>query len=257
MLRLALLADDECYQKHRKPAIRSYQRRAPSWGPFLLMEHEMTNSSTALAAPHKPDASIIIFGRDEVDKPHAAAFAANDAVLATKAAELTGMRVIQVEGGELAALAQQLAAGKVFASGKAFVPFVGAALYDQVLTTAGIVEPDWDARAATRAANVRPKPSAKVIHLGEAASGDKPAPLGAAPGAGNKRPTVATSWDGIVAGCLVLAPEEGENGGWWEAVVQEQRGEHMFVLCWQNWPDETIVRRRDNLALLPTGRVKF
>lgn len=215
------------------------------------MENDMKLAQATASADDHAKLTLMLLGRDDVDKPHAAAFVEDDAELAAKAADLMSMHVVKVETDEMAGLARQLALGKVFASGKAFVPFVRAPLYEQVLAAAGITEPDWDTRAAARAASVNAKASAKVIRMGEAAGG-KPAALGARPGAG-KRPPVATGWDSITVGSLVLAPDEGQDAGWWEAVVEEQRNEHTFVLRWYAWPDEDpIIRRRDNLALLPS-----
>ncbi len=47
----------------------------------------------------------------------------------------------------------------------------------------------------------------------------------------------ATSWATLAAGKLVLAPEDPAVGGWYEAVVVEQRLEDLVVLRWLRWPD--------------------
>ena len=85
------------------------------------------SSTLALRSPAQDEATLVLFGRDGAGKPHAAWFDAQSADLAVKAASLTGMRVLHVKGEDQRALAQQLPRGRVFASGKAFAPFVRAA----------------------------------------------------------------------------------------------------------------------------------
>jgi hypothetical protein len=71
---------------------------------------------------------LIVMGLDDTRKPHASTFDEEDAELATKAAGLMGMRVVPLVTAELQALAAKLPRGRVFASGRAFVPFVRAGL---------------------------------------------------------------------------------------------------------------------------------
>jgi hypothetical protein len=80
--------------------------------------------------------AVVVFGRDEAGKPHAAWFDQGEASLAEKAADLMGLRVLRVHTDEHRALAAQLPHGRVFASGRAFVPFVKAALFLQLQTAA-------------------------------------------------------------------------------------------------------------------------
>src|SRR4051812_40519475 len=80
--------------------------------------------------------AIIIFGRDEAGKGHAAWFDQSEAALAEKAADFMNMRVLRVRTDEHRALAAQLPHGRVFASGRAFVPFVKASLFMALQTAA-------------------------------------------------------------------------------------------------------------------------
>ena len=58
-------------------------------------------------------------------------------------------------------------------------------------------------------------------------------------------------WEDIEVGSLVLA-STGTDEGWFEAIIAEARGDAIFVLRWQGWPDhDAFVRRADGLALLP------
>ena len=57
--------------------------------------------------------------------------------------------------------------------------------------------------------------------------------------------------DDIVIGSAVLAAETLDEP-WYRAIVIGTRGEGLFVLAWQDWPDEpTFVRQGDSLALWP------
>src|SRR3954465_15556414 len=85
--------------------------------------------------PSEP--SLVVFGRDEAGKPHASWFDADSAELAVKAADLMNMRVLQVETEEQKDVARQLARGRVFATGRAFMPFVRANLYSKLVELAG------------------------------------------------------------------------------------------------------------------------
>src|SRR5690349_19210387 len=80
--------------------------------------------------------ALIVFGRNEAGKAHAAFFNQSKAALAEKAAVFMSLRMLRVRTEEHRALAAQLPHGRVFASGRAFVPFVKAALFLQLQTAA-------------------------------------------------------------------------------------------------------------------------
>jgi hypothetical protein len=86
-------------------------------------------------------AAVIVFGRDDALKPHASQFAAEDAALAEKAAGLMGMRLLRVRKGEVAAVAARLPAGRIFESGKAFVPYVSVKTFADIEAAAGQAGP--------------------------------------------------------------------------------------------------------------------
>ena len=84
-------------------------------------------SATTQTTIPEADASalaLVVFGRDEAGKPHASAFDSSEAELAEKAAGLMGMRMLRIETDEQRDLAAKVPRGRVFASGRAFVPFV-------------------------------------------------------------------------------------------------------------------------------------
>ena len=170
------------------------------------------------AQPEAPPA-LILFGLDEANKAHAARFGEADVELAERAAGMMGLRCLKVATPEVAAIALGLPQGRVFSSGRGFVPFAKTAVYDRL---SGFNEV------------YAPAPPPEVV--------DAPAP---------EVTSTPATWADIVVGGLVLA-SEGESEGWFEAVVIEDRGEDLLVLRWRDWPDnEPFPRRREHIALLP------
>ena len=93
----------------------------------------MTSKSNANAhAETKQSPALIVFGLDQTGKPRAAAFASDQAELATKAAELMKLRLLTISSPELADLAARLPVGRIYASGHAFVPSVRSNIYDRL-----------------------------------------------------------------------------------------------------------------------------
>jgi len=63
---------------------------------------------TAQATPNLTDAhALVVFGRDATGKPHASSFTESEADLATKAAELMGLRLLPVRTDSERALARR------------------------------------------------------------------------------------------------------------------------------------------------------
>src|SRR5688500_7688547 len=96
-----------------------------------------------MSSEHDTDTApaIVVFGTDESGKAHASAFSQADSALAEKAAALMGMHVLRLATDEQRQLAAKLPAGRVFGSGRAFVPFVQAGLYEALRAFAGAAGP--------------------------------------------------------------------------------------------------------------------
>ncbi len=182
------------------------------------------------AAPQgAAEAKLILYGRDDAGKPHASWFAEADAELATKAAGMMGMAALPVTSDEARALALQLPAGRIFASGRAFSPFSKMVAYEALVALGG--EPP---QAAPKPQPVAPPDTAENELLPHA--------------------TVPSTWSEISAQSLVLAPV-GDTS-WYPAVVDEVKGADLLVLRWQSWPDEpAFVRRREHVGLLQAPAV--
>jgi hypothetical protein len=179
-------------------------------------------SSTSSA---QPASATILLGLDDKQKRHASCFTADQSEQAALAAVKMGMAALPVAGDELASLASKLPKGKIFGSGKAFVPFVGEALFEKIAAHLPNRSVLPKLRAAAGAAEQADKPQAKS----------------------HTRPK---DWGALVVGDLVLA-NDGDGEGWWESVVHAVTGE-MITLTWRDWPDEPrFVRTRDQIGLLP------
>ncbi len=196
----------------------------------------------------KPDTdattlTIVVFGRDDAGKPHAAAFGHSDAKLAEKAAGLMGMRVLRLETDKARELAGRLPRGRVFASGRAFVPFVKASLYDALAALAE-VSSGRGLAGAVSACTASQSPPNGPVRPGEGQGDGSPAEAGNGPS--------SPDWETIGLGSVVLAPA-GPDDGWWEAVVVKVAGDRL-TLRWRDYPDEPLItRQRHRLALLHPG----
>lgn len=176
-------------------------------------------------------AALIVLGRDDAGRPHASWFGEADAVAATQAAELMGMVAIEIADGDLRALAGKLPQGRVFASGKAFVPFVKAALFDQLAS---------HMRAEQRA----------MLEAGDGGKQAAASSGAASASSDNPKFTLPDDWSKIVANSLVLA-YSSDDESWFEAAVVETKGVDEVVLRWRDWPEmPNFVRRRQHVALM-------
>ncbi len=82
--------------------------------------------------------SVVIFGSDDKNRPHASTFAATEIETAEKAASLMEFNVFKPDTDEHRAIASQLPRGRVFGSGRAFVPFVSSGDYERLCAFSGV-----------------------------------------------------------------------------------------------------------------------
>jgi len=105
--------------------------------------------------------AVILFGKDETSKPHASFFPESDLAGALNAAALMKMRVLRTDTDARRAVAADLPQGRVFASGKAFVPFVAAPVYQRLIALAAgadavCVRGGWFDRQRAKSSPCRP-----------------------------------------------------------------------------------------------------
>jgi hypothetical protein len=175
---------------------------------------------------------LVVLGIDINGKPHGSRFEERDAPFVERAAALMGFHVVRIaaDNAELHGIAEQLPVGKIFATGRAFVPFVGRSAFDKLAT---LVEGDITARAAVPIGAMPTEPdlsSAADVEI------DPPAAF-------------ETVWSTVAIGSMVLANPPGSDG-WWETIVVAVDGEDL-TLRWCDAPKEKPFRvSRRNVALL-------
>ena len=77
--------------------------------------------------------AFIVLGFDDKQKPRGARFEGANPDLVAKAAQAMDLRVYEAKSGELAELAKKLPVGRLYATGKGFVPNIRQSLYSQIL----------------------------------------------------------------------------------------------------------------------------
>ena len=161
---------------------------------------------------------LIVLGLDDEGKPRAARFPTGHDNLVTRAAKAMNLTVCKADGEALAELAKKLQTGRMYATGRAFVPQVGRSLYDRLVE--------------------------RLKFAGQAVPGETDQTSDqAAPG-------LPTTWDDITIGHLVIAQEKGAKAGWWEAIVLARDGD-MLTLKWRDWLGyPNITRHAGSVALL-------
>ena len=174
---------------------------------------------------------LVVLGIDIDGRPHASRFEERDAPFAARAAELMGFHVIRVapDNGELHAIAEALPLGKIFATGRAFVPFVGRSAFDRLAT---MVEGGVTTRAPQA---IGANQAAEML---QAEADD----------------TADALWPRVEVGTVVLAAQPDLYGpSWWEGVVVGVDGDDL-TLRWLDDPElEPFHLSRRDIALRHPG----
>ncbi len=173
---------------------------------------------------------VIVFGRDNTGKAHASWFDEAEAAPARMAAAQMGYFALSVAGDGLVALSASLPPGRLFASGRAFVPFVKGGIFDQL--------------AAHLPAGTK-VPALRLVASDGAVEGKKEIKVGP-----TERYELPKDWNDIRPGTLVLATE-GREWGWFECVVLAAKDNDIFELKWRDYPNfPSFYRDRRTLGLI-------
>jgi hypothetical protein len=157
--------------------------------------------------------TLIVFGTDEHGKPRAARFVGANSALIEKAAQAMELRLAEITTESQAELAKKLPIGRLYSTGRGFVPNVRKDLYGKLLASLG-VQPSGG-QGLDSAASAHPYPG---------------------------------SYDEIAPGHLVLVQETLEYG-WWEAICLERNGD-MLTVRWRDYKSPKFVRHLDAVALI-------
>lgn len=173
--------------------------------------------------------ALVMLGLDDKGKPHASWFGLADAAGVERAASLMNFGVIQVDTDDLAKIAASLPPGKLFESGKAFVPFVKRETFERLAA-----QLDDKSLAAVSS---RVTAAANEQSYAEASKGEAPAHL-------------PEDWSKLAVGDRVLA-SDGPGDGWYEADVREVLPDGKYRLQWRDWPEiDPFSRAVTDVALL-------
>ena len=118
------------------------------------------------------------------------------------------LAVCKADGEILAELAKKLPPGRLYSTGRGFVPSVGRSLYGKIVEQLKLAG--------------QPVPGEAEQSEAGRSSADQPAP------------GLPATWDDIAVGHLVIA-QEGKWDGWWEAIVLARDGD-MLTLKWPDYP---------------------
>lgn len=223
--------------------------RSPSYPEISLPRLSILDQPQLLtAAPHAshreavepaaiaPAPAFIMLGLDDKGKPHASWFAEDQAAAANGAADLMDMAVIEAKTPDLVAIAATLPRGKLFDSGRAFVPFVKRETYAKLAT---YLDDDYVTASAARVETAAAAASAGAgaADYSKASKGETTARL-------------PEDWSKLAVGDRVLA-SDGPGDGWYEADVQEVLPDDKFRLRWRDWPElSDFTRGITDIALL-------
>jgi hypothetical protein len=183
---------------------------------------------------------VFAFGLDENGKPRGAKFSQglNDQLVS--AALDMNCRVIQNHSAAFTALGMKLPVGRVYASGKAFIPNIRRDLYDKL--EAARQQPPEPMDGVTpvslfKEQQATTQPSGKPAHV----ACTSPMTSG-----------LPKSWETVAVGHMVLA-FEGPGEGWWEAVVVN-REEEILTLRYRDYPKVPNFQRHiTTVALINPG----
>ncbi|RUY50203.1 hypothetical protein EN981_14480 [Mesorhizobium sp. M7A.F.Ca.CA.001.13.2.1] len=178
---------------------------------------------------------MIVFGRDETRKPHASVFLLPEVEAAESAARLMGMHSHRVEPGEAPEIVMRLPAGKLFDSGKAFVPFVKSEVYSRIAALAGVADERDGGPGDDKAAD-SPENASAGSPEAVAARGGGDGGGGAAGG------NDSDLWAKLAVGDMVLA-SEGPDEGSFEARIMKAKAKGIFTLKFRDYPEAPQVDR--------------
>lgn len=179
--------------------------------------------------------SLIVFGRDETRKAHASVFLLPEVEAAESAARLMGMHSHRVEPGEAPEIVMRLPAGKLFDSGKAFVPFVKSEVYTRIAALAGVADERDSGSGDDKGAD---SPENASAGSSEALTGLAAGDGGGGAAGGNS----SDLWAKLAVGDMVLA-SEGPDEGYFEARIMKAKAKGIFTLKFRDYPEAPQVDR--------------
>jgi len=168
---------------------------------------------------------LIVIGLDGNGKPKGARFTAEHFEQAAHASSAMKLEIFEATGEELLELAKKLPSGRIYAKGRAFIPFIKRDLYERLCAASGGLVRDQTG----------------AIPNSDAAAGAQ---------VSSPKSDIPAGWDAIEPGHLVLTTE-GE--GWWESIVLKREGD-VLTLRYRDYPKlPKFDRHISTVALINPG----
>lgn len=175
-----------------------------------------------------PD-KLFVFGLDEEGKPRGARFPEYNEKVASAVAQMK-LASVHPASRAVTEIGMKLPVGRLYASGKAFVPPIRRDLLGKL-----------------KAALDMPGDGSKVQQPAPAPSAEK-ANAGGVVAAGLPR-----TWESIAVGQLVLVEDDDPGFGWWPCLVTK-REDQVLTLQLRDYPDKgTYVRHIAQVGLVNPG----
>jgi len=186
---------------------------------------------------------LFVLGLDENGKPRGARFAELKDNIASAAVDMN-CRVLINQPEAVSDIAMKLPVGRIYASGKAFIPNIRRDLYDKISEAARIAAEKSDAQIDVGAT----EQSAVVKSLIDQAD-SAPAEARCVSPVTSGLPR---SWETIGVGHMVVFHESPDDG-WWEGIVINREGD-LLTLRLRDFPKQgTFVRHINTVALVNPG----
>jgi hypothetical protein len=206
----------------------------------LMVQSKGTSEPKSLARA----TTLLVLGEDENGKRKAAVFSTADMGVVFPAAKAMNLAVHQLYTEHLAKLT--LPTGRIYARGKAFIPPVRKALYDELQTEIA------NAKSAAKQAQAERSTDALELRKGTDPMTKTQTP------SQSPSPQVTTTnvfppdWASVAAGHVVLIEEPGE--GYWHAVVINREDE-LLTVRFRDYPKVPPVQRHISAIALLNPRV--
>lgn len=203
----------------------------------------MADAAKQISYADSDKPALVVFDRNGTEPPRGSWFDADSIAEAIAGAAAMGAQIVTVKGAEVMALANRVPKGRVFSSGKLFMPRIQKEVYEQLQ---GHV-PEEDR-----------KPQLELVASGEgkseAGSGCDGEDVGASgtSSSSDLKCTLPSEWSKIGVGSLVLTRDiEEEDEAFYLAVVVGKAGPTSLQLKWRDYPDlATVTRDARQLAML-------
>lgn len=236
--------------RHKMPKTHIIDRRTRGlFRPLLLFWEVYMTKKSDKKADKAPVSQVFAFGLDDDGKPRGARFPQGLKDDVASAALDMKCRIVHEHSAAFTALGMKLPIGRVYASGKAFIPAIRRDLYDK-LEAAQKLPPD-------NTSGSNPVNAMLEKHMKPAGATGEPqaSKTGAKPDVACTSPITSglpRDWESIAAGHMVLIHESPADG-WWEATVLAREDE-ILTLKFRDYPKQpTFTRHVNTVALVNPG----